>query len=174
MRDEIPGVGRRVIAVLIDFVMLFLAKIPIDQALSEITPSPTLLTLISYGIAIVYSTVFLGSRGQTPGKTMASLRVISVDGSGLNQRQALVRSVLKWSPIYAPLFLIAVTLPIPMTLQDATVGSPIPPPDPHPVVAMIPFVAFAVLGYLAIATRRHPDGRAPHDRVTDTSVIKVQ
>ena len=91
------------IAVLIDFVMLFLAKIPIDQALSEITPSPTLLTLISYGIAIVYSTVFLGSRGQTPGKTMASLRVISVDGSGLNQRQALVRSVLKWSPIYAPL-----------------------------------------------------------------------
>ena len=116
------------IAVLIDFVMLFLAKIPIDQALSEITPSPTLLTLISYGIAIVYSTVFLGSRGQTPGKTMASLRVISVDGSGLNQRQALVRSVLKWSPIYAPLFLIAVTLPIPMTLQDATVGSPIPPP----------------------------------------------
>ena len=174
MRDEVPGLGRRAAAVLIDLVVLELAMIPIALALREVTPSPTLLRLIEFGIAVVYSTVFLGARGQTPGKTMTSLRVIGLDGTALNQRQALIRSLLKWSPIFVPLILVTVILPVPTTLQDASMGSPLPPPDPHPLVAMIPLVALGLLLILARATRGHPDGRAPHDRVVDTSVMKVQ
>ncbi len=173
MREEVPRVGRRAGAVLIDLVMLELAIIPIALALREVTPSPTLLRLIEFGIAVVYSTVFLGSRGQTPGKTMCSLRVLSLDGTALNQRQALIRSVLKWSPVFVPLILVTLLLPVPTTFQDASMGSPLPPLDPHPLVAMIPLVALGVLLLMARSTRRHPDGRAPHDRVVDTSVMKV-
>ena len=63
MREEVPRVGRRAAAVLIDLVVLELAIIPIALALREVTPSPTLLRLIEFGIAVVYSTVFLGARG---------------------------------------------------------------------------------------------------------------
>ena len=104
---------------------------------------------------------------------MASLRVLSLDGTSLNQRQALIRSVLKWSPIFVPLILVTLLLPVPTTLQDASMGSPLPPLDPHPLVATIPLVALGVLVLLARSTRRHPDGRAPHDRFADTSVMKV-
>ncbi len=174
MREEVPGLGRRAGSVLIDLVMLELAMIPIALALREVTPSPTLLRVIEFGIAVVYSTVFLGGRGQTPGKTMTSLRVMSLDGTGLNQRQALVRSVLKWSPIFVPLILVTLLLPVPTTLQDASMASPMPLPDPHPLLATIPLIALGVLLLLARATRRDPDGRAPHDRVADTTVMKVQ
>ena len=173
MRDEVPKLRRRVGSVVVDLIMLELAMIPIALALREVTPSPTVIRLLEFGIAVVYSTVFLGARGQTPGKTMASLRVISVDGTALNQRQALVRSVLKWGTIFVPLILVTMLLPVPTTLQDVSMGSPMTPPDPHPLVALIPLAGIALVFFMMLLTRRHPDGRAPHDRVAETSVIQV-
>lgn len=174
LRDEIPSVSRRAAGVLLDFLMLELAMIPVVLALREVTASPTLMRGIELTIAIVYSTVFLGGRGQTPGKIMTSVRVISADGMALNQRQAIVRSLLKWAPIFVPLMLAALFVPVPTTLQDASMDSPLPLPEPDPMTTLIPFIGLILLLVIAWRMKRHPDGRAWHDLAAETSVVKVQ
>ena len=113
MQDEMAGLGRRFLALVIDMLMLKLLDLPLSRALREVTPSPIAALVLEYGITLVYCTVFLVRRGQTPGKIMLSLRVISVVGGGIGQARAFVRSTVKWTPVFV--FLIALSALNPYT-----------------------------------------------------------
>ena len=80
MQSEVSGMGRRILALLVDLFMLKLADIPLSRTLREMTPSPLVVLVFEFCILLIYSTVFVSRRGQTPGKIMASLRIISADG----------------------------------------------------------------------------------------------
>lgn len=47
----------------------------------------------SAGITLAYFTIFLGSRGQTPGKMLFRLKVVRLDGGPVSYGQALLRTV---------------------------------------------------------------------------------
>ena len=51
------------------------------------------LVWVSAGITLAYFTLFLGSRGQTPGKMLFGLKVLRTDGSPVTYTQAFIRTV---------------------------------------------------------------------------------
>jgi uncharacterized RDD family membrane protein YckC len=173
MRDEMAGIGRRCAALFVDLIMLELAMWPLGLAIRELTPSAAVLRFLQFVIAVIYSAVFLGERGQTPGKIMASLRTLSVDGSLLNQRQALVRAVIKWGTIYVPLTVMAAMMPLPTNVQRIGTNAPLVAPEVPTLMPVIGFATVVLWFGLAVLTRRDPNGKAPHDRVADSLVIKV-
>lgn len=173
MRDEMAGVGRRVVAVLIDFVMLELAMWPLGLAIRELTPSAAALRLLQFTIAVMYSSVFLGERGQTPGKIMVALRVISADGGAMNPRQAFVRSLVKWAAVFAPLIAISAMVTLPTNVQNIGTQAPLVPMAIPDLVPIIGFLAFCLWFVLIVMTRRHENGQAPHDRLTATTVMRI-
>ncbi len=173
MRDEMAGVGRRVWAVLIDFFMLWLAMWPLGLAIRELTPSAATLSLLQFSIAVMYSTVFLGERGQTPGKIMMALRLISADGGALNPRQAFVRSVVKWGFIFIPHTVVSSMMTLPTNVQRIGTQAPLEPlavPEAVPVILLLTLCLWFVL---VVMTRRHENGQAPHDRLTATTVMRI-
>ena len=175
MQDEIPGLGRRCTSVLIDFIMLELAMWPLGLAIRELTPSAALLRLLQFVIAIFYSSVFLAERGQTPGKIMASLRTISSDGGALNQRQALVRSTIKWGWIFLPLIAMALLLgPLPTNVQKIGTEAPLVTPELDPMIGVVGVLTIALWFVLIAVTRSHRNRQASHDRVSETVVMRVQ
>lgn len=173
MRDEVAGTGRRCAAVLLDFIMLELAMWPLGLAIRELTPSAAVLRLLQLVIAVIYSTVFLAERGQTPGKIMASLRVIGTDGGALNQRQALLRSVVKWGIVFVPLIVMAAMAPLPTNVQQIGTEAPIVAPDVPPLLPAVGFAAVCLWFGLIVVTRRHANGQAPHDRMAESVVIRI-
>ena len=173
MRDEMAGIGRRCTAVLIDFVMLKLAMWPLGLAIRELTPSAAALSLLQFVIAVIYSTVFLTERGQTPGKIMVSLRALSSDGGTLNQRQTLVRSVVKWGCIFVPITAMNALLPLPMSVQRIGTEPPIVLPEVSPLLPVLVFLSSCLWFVLIVLTRRHKNGQAPHDRVAGTVVMRL-
>ena len=104
-QSEIAGVGRRVVATTIDFVILHLALIVIarDMYLSLVGRYS-----LAFVIAVVYSAMFVGLRGQTPGKMALGLRVIDATGGGLDYVQTFRRAIVKWVPIFVPFVLMAI------------------------------------------------------------------
>ena len=168
MPNEIPGMGRRLVALFVDLLMLVLAYVPLSLALREMTPSPVAVLIFVYFISLVYSTVFLNRRGQTPGKVMTSLRVISAKGGVVTQRQAFVRALVKWTPILGILILQAFMAP-PVDLQQ--VAQEAQPVDMGGVVVEV--VGLVVWVSLSVITRRHLDRQAPHDRIAHTLVMRL-
>lgn len=174
MQDEIPGIGRRCVGVLIDFVMLELAMWPLGLAIRELTPSAAVLRLLQFVIAVFYSSVFLAERGQTPGKIMVALRTLSSDGGALNQRQALVRSVAKWGCIFIPLISMAVLTPLPTNVQQIGTEAPLVAPELPPLLPVLGFLSTALWVGLLFVTRRQRNRQAPHDRLAGSVVMKVR
>ena len=174
MQDEVPGIGRRFVGLLIDFVMLELAMWPLGLAISELTPSAAILRLLQFVIAVFYSSVFLAERGQTPGKIMMSLRTLSSSGGALNQRQAMVRSVVKWGSIFVPIISMAILTPLPTNVQQIGTEAPLVAPELPPLVPVLGFAAFVFWFVLIVVTRRHRNRQAPHDRLSGTVVIRVK
>ena len=177
MRDEIAGLGRRSLAVIVDMMVVSLAM---GIALREIGLSRTGTEVFRYLIMLAYSTVFLSTRGQTPGKMLLRLRVIGGDGGTVTPWQAFCRAAVKWTPILGVLVLLAVLTPSPAELQQMM---PLPegdssvPTDPDAGKAVFGHVV-AILGAgmlfgLVLNTRRHPDRQALHDRRTGTFVVRV-
>lgn len=175
MQSEVAGVGRRLVALVVDLMMLTLASIPLQMGLREVTFSPVVLVILLYLVMLCYSTIFLSGRGQTPGKIMASLRVISLDGSMVDQRQAFVRSVVKWTPIFG-FWIIFIWMGSvfgnPEAMVQRSVG--------EKVVLEQEFFSSGVLLmgvivglFLIVKTRRHPEGQAFHDWTGGTCVIRV-
>ena len=62
MQDEMAGLGRRLLAVVIDMLMLKLLDLPLSRILREVTPSPIAALVLEYGITLVYCTIFLARR----------------------------------------------------------------------------------------------------------------
>ncbi len=173
MRDEMAGISRRVMGVVIDLIMLELAMVPLALGLREVTPSPVAVRLLELAVALVYSTIFLSGRGQTPGKIMATLRVIGADGGRLTPRQAFVRSLLKWLPVFVPMIALASMVRMPTNVHDAAVPGPELVAPSGPLASAIPLLSLALWFILIVSTRRHPDGQAPHDRVAGTYVVRL-
>ena len=172
MQNEIPGMGRRLVGLVVDLFMLLLAHVPISLALREMTPSPVAVLVLDYCILLVYSTVFLSRRGQTPGKVMTSLRVISADGGVVTQQQAFIRALVKWTPILGVVVLQALIAPPSLDLQVA--------PEPDVGLgdvglkgALVEVIQLGIWLALVLITRRHPDRQAPHDRVAATLVMRL-
>ena len=174
MDDEVPGIGRRFSGLLIDFIMLELAMWPLGLAIRELTPSAAVLRLLQFVIAVFYSSVFLAERGQTPGKIMMSLRTLSSDGGALNQRQAILRSVVKWGCIFAPIISMAILTPLPTNVQQIGTEAPLVAPELPPLLPVIGFVAALIWLILIVVTRRHRNRQAPHDRLAGSMVIRVK
>ena len=173
MRNEMAGVGRRFLALMIDFFMLELAMWPLGLAIRELTPSAAALRFLQVAIAVVYSTVFLTERGHTPGKIMLSLRALSSDGGVLNQRQALVRAVVKWGCVFLPLITMAALVTLPTNVQIIGTESPLVLPEVPPLLPVVGFLSICLWFVLIFLTRRHKNGQAPHDRLAGTSVMRL-
>ena len=176
MQNELVGLGRRLLALTIDVTMLFLAHIPLSLIIREMTVSPTVILLLDYAIIIIYSTVFISGRGQTPGKIMFLLRVISAKGGAITQRQAAIRAVVKWTPMFVVFIALAVMSPPqadPQTYLQPDAGA-IQNPEAAMPATVVTLVGMAIALVLIILARIHPDRQAPHDRIAGTYLIRLQ
>ena len=179
MQNEVSGMGRRILALLVDLFMLKLADIPLSRTLREMTPSPLVVLVFEFCILLIYSTVFVSRRGQTPGKIMASLRIISAEGGAVTQGQAFVRSVVKWTPLFALVIVLSVISPFPvdpsrMALDPKAMVSPGGVSGDQVCLADIVLYGGLVLWFILVAiARKDPDRRGLHDRIAGTLVMRL-
>lgn len=173
MQSEIAGIGRRLLATVLDFVILHLV---LTVVLRNMLLSPAGVWMVDFIFIVIYSAIFVGIMGQTPGKMLLGLRVIDARGGGLDYVQTFRRAAVKWSPVFVLFVVMALLTPeelyqlpadgegIEMVKVEAqsTVASSI--------AMVIGTVGWLVLIYMA---RRHPDGQGIHDQVAETYVIKT-
>ncbi len=116
---EIAGVGSRALAALIDSAILFggtLAAIFLIITLAGlgIAPHPWMIMLVAGGIAsgwLLYFALFEGLRhGQTPGKHLIGIRVVSDTGHAVTFGAAAVRNLLRIADFLPPPYLTGMVL----------------------------------------------------------------
>ena len=164
MQSEIAGIGRRLLATVLDFVVLLLA---LPVVLSNIPLPPADVWIVIFIFIVIYSAIFLGIRGQTPGKMLLGLRVIDADGGGLDYMQTFLRAAVKWAPVFVLFIVMALLTPEELYQRPADGEGA----DVASVTAMvICTVGWIVLIHMA---RRHPDRQGIHDRVAGTFVIRT-
>ena len=176
MQSEIAGMGRRVLATVLDFVILMVALLVMTRNMSPLS-HPAIWWVLVFAIAVVYSALFGVRMGRTPGKMALGLRVIDGDGGGLDYAQMFRRAALKWSPIFALFIAMALLTPealYPRPANDEGVNTVEVEAEQalaSSAVMMIGTVGWLVLIHLA---RRHPDGQGLHDRAARTYVIEMR
>ena len=173
MQSEIAGVGRRLLATVLDFLILHLV---LTVVLRNMLLSPAGVWMVDFVFIVIYSAVFVGVMGQTPGKMLLGLRVIDAQGGGLSYGQTFRRAVVKWAPVFVLFIVMALLTPeelhqrpadgevmdtVEVDAQSAVVSS---------TAMVIGTVVWVVLIHMA---RRHPDGQGIHDRVAETYVIRT-
>ena len=174
MQSEIAGIGRRLLATVLDFLILHLV---LTVVLRNMLLSPAGVWMVDFIFIVTYSAIFVGVMGQTPGKMLLGLRVIDAQGGGLNYVQTFRRAVVKWAPVFVLFIVMALLTPeelyqspadgevmdtVEVDAQSAAVSS---------TAMVIGTVVWVVLIHLA---RRHPDGQGIHDRVAETYVIRTR
>ena len=173
MGNEIAGMGRRVVALFADLLALALLNIPLSLAFKDMALPLMSERLIAYFAMLVYAVAFVSKTGQTPGKMIARLRIISSEGRGVTQGQALVRALLKWTPIMGTLVVVAGLSPSPDDIQQMSGGSDAPDQPVGVAAGVVSLAAIVMWLVLFAVTRRHPDRQAPHDRVAGTHVMRL-
>ena len=173
MQSEIAGIGRRLLATVLDFLILHLV---LTVVLRNMLLSPAGVWMVDFIFIVIYSAIFVGVMGQTPGKMLLGLRVIDAQGGGLNYVQTFRRAVVKWAPVFV-LFIVMALLTPEELYQRPTDGEVMDTVevDAQSAVAsstamVIGTVVWVVLIHIA---RRHPDGQGIHDRVAETFVIRT-
>ena len=173
MQSEIAGMGRRVLATVLDFVILHLA---LTVVLRNMLLSPAGVWMVDFILIVVYSAIFLGITGQTPGKMLLGLRVIDAHGGGLDYVQTFRRAAVKWSPVFV-LFIVMALLTPEVLYQGPVDGEVVDTVevDAQSVLASSTAMVIGTVGWLVLIylARRHPDGQGIHDRVAETYVIKT-
>ncbi len=173
MQSEIAGMGRRVLATVLDFVILHLA---LTVVLRNMLLSPAGVWMVDFILIVVYSAIFLGITGQTPGKMLLGLRVIDAHGGGLDYVQTFRRAAVKWSPVFV-LFIVMALLTPEELYQGPVDGEVVDTVevDAQSVLASSTAMVIGTVGWLVLIylARRHPDGQGIHDRVAETYVIKT-
>ena len=173
MQSEIAGIGRRLLAAVLDFLILHLV---LTVVLRNMQLSPEGVWMADFIFMVIYSAIFLGIRGQTPGKMLLGLRVIDAHGGGLNYVQTFRRAVVKWSPVFVLFIVMALLTPEELYQRPAdgdvvdTVEVDEQSAMASSTVMVIGTVGWVVLIHMA---RRHPDGQGIHDRVAETYVIRT-
>ncbi len=164
MQSEIAGVGRRLLATVLDLVILHFFLLVVTRGM--VLP-PVGMWVMEFVFAVCYSGLFLGLRGQTPGKMALGLRVIGAGEGILMYAQTFKRSFVKWIAIFCVFVFQALLMPSDLqepVAQDVRVlGSS--------VVMLVGTIGWL---WLVHTTRRHPDGQAWHDRLAKTFVVKLE
>ena len=144
---ELAGAGTRLLAVIIESLVLLPVTIPIAYFMGNLDGITTgqqpplintvAMTTISFGIFIGVNWVFL-QNGQTIGKKAMGIRIVDLNGSVLPVRRLLVTRYLPWW-----------------------------------AASVVPFVGglFASIDALFIFRK---DRRCIHDHIAGTKVVKVQ
>ena len=95
---QYQGIGVRAASILIDFVISLIVGlliISIELNFSQNSMIPLLGSLLWIVFFLVYYVYMEGSRGQTIGKMLTRIKVVSEDGGKINMNQALIRNVLR-------------------------------------------------------------------------------
>jgi len=97
------GFGRRLVAYLIDAVILWVVGLCLSLGLVPLTASGmnqdavaganVAVQCVSILIALAYFVIFWATRGQTPGKMALGIKVIATDGSPVTWGKALLRYI---------------------------------------------------------------------------------
>ena len=173
MQSEIAGMGRRLLATVLDFVILHLA---LTVVLRNMLLPPAGVWMVDFIFIVVYSAMFLGITGQTPGKMLLGLRVIDAHGGGLNYVQTFQRAVVKWAPVFV-LFIVMAMLTPEEVYQGPAAGEVMDTVEVDAQSALFSSVAMVIgtVGWLVLiyVARRHPDGQGIHDRAAETYVIRT-
>ena len=174
MQSEIAGIGRRLLATVLDFVILHLV---LTVVLRNMLLSPAGVWMVDFIFIVIYSAIFVGVMGQTLGKMLLGLRVIDAQGGGLNYVQTFQRAVVKWAPVFVLFIVMALLTPEELYQRPAdgevmdTVEVDAQSAVASSTAMVIGTVVWVVLIHMA---RRHPDGQGIHDRVAETYVIKTR
>ncbi len=173
MQSEIAGIGRRLLAAVLDFVILHLV---LTVVLRNMQLSPEGVWMADFIFMVIYSAIFLGIRGQTPGKMLLGLRVIDAHGGGLNYVQTFRRAVVKWAPVFVLFIVMALLTPEELYQRpaDGDVVDTVEV-DEQSAVASSTVMVIGTVGWIVLIhmARRHPDGQGIHDRVAETYVIRA-
>ena len=173
MQSEIAGIGRRLLATVLDFLVLHLV---LTVVLRNMQLSPEGVWMADFIFMVIYSAVFMGIGGQTPGKMLLGLRVIDAHGGGLNYVQTFRRAVVKWSPVFVLFIVMALLTPEELYQRpaDGDVVDTVEV-DEQSAVASSTVMVIGTVGWIVLIhmARRHPDGQGVHDRVAETYVIRT-
>ena len=173
LQSEIAGVGRRVWATLMDLVILHFG---LSVVIRGMVLSPVGLWSVDFAIAIFYSGLMVGMRGQTLGMMAFGLRIIPAGDGGLIYGQTFKRAVLKWLPIFGVFIVLAILMPDELRnrgvqrelIEQVEVDS-----HSAMVSSSVILLGSVLWLFLLRGAKRHPDGQAWHDRVTGTYVMKT-
>jgi uncharacterized RDD family membrane protein YckC len=99
---EVIGFGRRFVAFVIDGIILWLGLSLLDFGLAAIGTNvyETLSSFLSILIPLAYFAGFWATTGQTPGKMVMGIKVISIEGTPISWGKAILRYigyVVSWS-----------------------------------------------------------------------------
>lgn len=173
MQSEIAGIGRRLLATVLDFVILHLV---LTVVLRNMLLSPAGVWMVDFIFILIYSAIFVGIMGQTPGKMLLGLRVIDAQGGGLNYVQTFRRAAVKWSPVFVLFVVMALLTPEELyQLPSDGEGIEMVKVEAQSTVASSTAMVIGTVGWLVLIymARRHPDGQGIHDQVAETYVIKT-
>ena len=174
MQSEIAGIGRRLLATVLDFVILHLV---LTVVLRNMLLSPAGVWMVDFIFIVIYSAIFVGVMGQTLGKMLLGLRVIDAQGGGLNYVQTFQRAVVKWAPVFVLFIVMALLTPEELYQRpaDGEVMDTVEVDAQSAVASSTAMVIGTVVWVVLIhRARRHPDGQGIHDRVAETYVIKTR
>ncbi|MFT5370307.1 MAG: putative RDD family membrane protein YckC [Candidatus Latescibacterota bacterium] len=173
LQNEIASVWRRVLATVLDLVILHLGLSIVTRGMVWSFEG---MWLVEFAVAVFYSGLLLGMRGQTLGKMALGLRVIQAGDGGLGQGQTFKRAVLKWLPVYGVLILFAVSIPEELRnrgVQREMIEQVEIDTESTMLYSSVMLVGSGLWLFLLHSARRHPDGQALHDRLANTYVLKT-
>ncbi len=173
MQSEIAGIGRRLLATVLDFLILHLV---LTVVLRNMLLSPAGVWMVDFIFIVIYSAIFVGVMGQTPGKMLLGLRVIDAQGGGLSYGQTFQRAVVKWAPVFVLFIVMALLTPeeLYQSPADGEVMDTVEVDGQSAVASSTAMVIGTVVWVVLIhIARRHPDGQGIHDRVAETFVIRT-
>ena len=117
LEADVAGFGSRVLAALIDYLIIFVALgLFLCVAASSITPTDdstltaALIILVLFGVFMFYHLVFeLIWNGQTPGKRMLKLRVVQANGMPVTAAGVVIRNLVRLFDMLPMLYGIGLT-----------------------------------------------------------------
>lgn len=112
--EDYADIFQRAVATIIDQIIISIAIgiLVIAGIVGTAVSIGALFTAIgiSYFLWIIYYTYFEGTSGQTIGKRVMNIRVISADGGQLTMLQAFVRNVLRIVDYLPTLYILGILL----------------------------------------------------------------
>ena len=93
--DTTDVLGRRIGAMIIDSVMLYIAFAVVGSAIAASDRRSGTAYLVFLGFTLAYFLICEGAAGQTLGKKLVGIRVVSVDGTRASWGQVLGRTLLR-------------------------------------------------------------------------------